>query len=344
MATPTPTQELFSRFVPEIGLRLQLPRLSRRVLKRFSEGDVKAGELAAALAENGYYQNVVVRAAGGARDAKDAPMPTESAILRLGMQRARDLICAAQLARHIRRTHIKFDANGKIQLNPAEVLKFAAATEEAASAYRPSFSDAAFAAGMVFDALREIAVHQLKSPKSVIEFLEQTHKHGVLAAKIGVEVAKGVPEATAPRFVFSACLLHNVGKAVLAMLDPHYPDFLEKCKKAQIPRAARHFFEQKRYTLTHEAYSAFCVEFFPTLSITRDAILCHHQPHALLKANREQYVLSGLICMATNMATNWTVPKNAADPVVATWLGPELKGFPVKAEALVRVAGKLQGK
>lgn len=335
-----PASELFGRFLDDIAFRLYLPKTSRRILKKFSDIDVKVSDIVEALEENAYLKHYFTRYVA-ALTKEEGPIQLESAILRFGMQNTRNLLCALQLMRHVKSSHPVLDAAGKPSIQPKDTLRFAIQVEELLSGKKEAYPDTAFAAGVVFDVLRAVAVESMSSPKSVVEFIENSFKHGLRTARLGYEISRTLPAFESSKYVFAACLLHDAGKCALAVLDPAYVDFVELCLEKGLKRPLRQLIEKRRYGYSHEVYSFLCAHYFPIFDVVKEAILFHHEPQLLATRNREQYNLASLICLATKMAEDFSAPASVGDPALEKWLGPELRAFPVKKTVLVTVAGKI---
>lgn len=333
--------ELFKRFINEVGLRLHLPRLSRRVLKRFTDTDVTVSDITALLGENAYYRHFLDKAV--APFVKEGEKPSLDLLIpRFGMQNTRNLLTAIQMTRQFRRAHPTLDESGKPKVPVTEALRYALGAEEAVSGKKGGHPDTAFVAGLVFDALAGVAANLEGGGRAALDTVDLIYQHGLKSAKIGSELAKLVPELANNKFIFAACLVHDAGKAAMAMLDPGYARFAETCLKAELPRSVRHLLERERYGFTHEVFSSLCAYYFPVLDVVREPILFHHEPYLLLPANRDHYNLAALIAVATNMATHFALPANTMDPVIDKWRGPELKDFSVKPQALITLVAKLQ--
>jgi HD-like signal output (HDOD) protein len=339
MAAETPA--LFVKFMSEIAFRLYLPRMSRAILKKFTEPDLAVGDIVSILEAYPYYRRFMT--ALTRETVKEGEKLTlDAAMLRFGMQKTRDHLCALQLMRVFKRVQKPVTENGKPAVPPAQVLKYALQAEEATLGKSPSHSEMAFAAGMLFDALEMIAVEKLDSSKIVIAYIEEIFKHGLLSAKIGVELARAVEGAPHPKHVFAACLVHDAGKAAMAMLAPEYTDFVTRCSGEGLGRPLRHAMERRRFALGHEVYSALCAQYFPLLSEVREAVLFHHEPYlAAGKRNDEMHVLASMVSLASNMANNFTLPKGNADPVYGKWYGKELAGVRLKRDRLPTIVAKL---
>src|SRR3989338_2330050 len=104
--------ELFGRFLDDIAFRLYLPKTSRRILKKFSDIDVKVSDIVEALDENAYLKHYSSRYVTPPAKEEN-PIQLESTILRFGMQNTRNLLCALQLMRHVKSSHPLLDAAGK---------------------------------------------------------------------------------------------------------------------------------------------------------------------------------------------------------------------------------------
>lgn len=334
------TPPLLHDFIEKIGNKLSLPRMSRTLLSEFASVDVTAARVSQVLKENPYYEFQFLKMFESMRKREEIP-PTEGAMVLLGMQNSRNLVIALQLIRTIKGTHPEWDKDGKLKIKAADVLKYAIRTEDLLARDKKGFVNTAFAAGLIYDALVMIASELPDGRKKILPYIDQVYAHGLKSAQIAVQLSESMADFAFKKYIFSACLIHDVGKICLAILDPTYLTFIEEAGKKDLPRSIRHFTEQKRFKLDHaEIGSMVCVSFKVFKSIDK-AILFHHDPYLLKSANKNLFQLASCICLASNMANNWRKPKDTADPLLAMWKGPELGDFKIDPKILVQSVQKL---
>ncbi len=349
---------ILTQFTEKVLARLNLPRLSRQIFFEFSSPDVTAEKVGQCLTANPYYEYQFfhfirsLKGGGGGQKDEEVEQPRiESAIVLLGMQRSRNFILALQAIRSIKGVHPDWGKDGnKLAYNPSDILKFAVKTEESLVANaqpgqkKGTHSDSAFAAGYVFDLiwlLAEALVQDATELKAVLKLIETTYAHSLRTAQLSVALGASLADFPHAKYLFSAALLHDMGKPILAILDRSYLKFTEDCDKKNLPRSVRHYAEQTRYGVNHSVLGAFAGSCIPIFRSAERAILFHHLPFLLRSAaDKSIYTLSALIQMATLMANAPQKPTGEDDPVLTLWKGPELKDIPISAKQLIEVASK----
>jgi HD-like signal output (HDOD) protein len=317
---PAIAKEFFARMAP----LLTVPRTSRALLAAFDGIDVKAEEVGRILRANPASEFLFMRAVQALAKREQAP-ELESAVVLMGMQNTRNFVVAVQLHRQVRGTLPEFDPEGKLRTKPADQLRYALKAEEG-----DEYADTAFAAGLLYDGMALAAGALCPDPsaqKVALAFLDQTFAHGLACAKLGVALGK-LPEFSAKKFAYSACLLHDLGKVAMAILDPSYVKFLEAAEKAALPRPVRLHAELERFGVTHAMLSAWCLRHARLLGEIELALEFHHDPALLRSRNKPMHQLASLVSLATQMAT-------ATDP--SAWKTPDLADFKVDAGALAAI-------
>lgn len=317
--------DLFSRFVLEVMPRLTLPPMSLGILEAFSNIDVTSEKVGEFLRRNPYYEFQFLKVISTLSKREDTPS-SEAAVVLMGMQRSRDLILGMQLYRTVKRSHPERDKDGKLLLNPQQTMKFALKTEELLSKNKDGYADTAYAGGMLFDALVLLAEAMMSDPKNVHAYIDLVYKHSLTTAKVEMNLAAQIPNFTHKKFAFSVGLIHDVGKIVMAILDPGYLKFLETCTEKDVTRQVRYYTELKNYGVTHAQIGAMVCRAFSFFKPVEPAILYHHDPY-LIRKNKVMHQLACLTALASNIAANYKIIDKDDDPVVKFWKGPELVGF-----------------
>ena len=232
-------------------------------------------------------------------------------------------------------THAEFGKDGKLRISPSDVLHYALRTEETLAGNKEGYTESAFAAGMVFDVLALIAGQLAEDKKKIRIYIDQAYAHGLRTAQIGASLVKDIPDFGHRKSVFAACMLHDVGKIALAILDPSYFSFLEECIKKDLPRAVREFAERKRFGVSHTVLGGLICHNFKVFRTIEKAVLYHHDPYMLRNRGRNLYELASMICLATNVANHFKKVDKEDDPAVANWKGPELEGFRVDTKRVI---------
>ncbi|HUP56223.1 MAG TPA: HDOD domain-containing protein [Bdellovibrionota bacterium] len=323
---PAIAKEFFARMAP----LLTVPRTSRAMLAAFDGIDVKAEEVGRILRANPASEFLFMRAVQALAKREQAP-ELESAVVLMGMQNTRNFVLAVQLHRQVRGTLPEFDSEGKLKTKPADQLRYALKAEEG-----DEYADTAFSAGLLYDGMALAAgalCPDASAQKVALSFLDQTFAHGMACAKLGVALGKKLPEFSARKFAFSACLLHDLGKVAMAILDPGYVKFLETAEKSALPRPVRHHAELARFGVTHAMLSAWCLRHARLLGEIELALEFHHDPALLRSRSKPMHQLASVVSLATQMAT-------ATDP--AAWKTPDLRELRIDAAVLpaIKSGGK----
>lgn len=338
-----PEQEpsrLLKDFLEKVAPRINLPRVSWAILESFSNIDVKAEKVAQALRSNPYYEDQFFRVIASMSKRETQPS-LESAIVLLGMQNTRNLVVALQLVRTASKAHPEWSKEGKLMMTPSDVLQYALQTEAVFIDKKTDYVDTAYAAGVLFDAMIQIMIHVGDGDKKVREYIDNIYKHSLRTAQISMEIVKTMPDFSFKKFAFSAGLIHDIGKAAMAILQPSYMNFQEECVKREIPRAIRILCERQKYGTDHAAIGALVCSSFKIFKGVDRAILFHHEPYLLKSVDKNLFQLSSLICLATNMASNFKKTDKADDPVFALWKTLEIKDFMVEPKQMIAAAAKV---
>ena len=331
---------LFSTFIEKIAPKMTPPKTSTVILRSFANIDVRAKKITECLVNNPYYQHQFLRLIDALKIHQEQP-GLEAAVVLLGMENSRNHLLAMQLTRTIQHTHPEWSKDGKLKVNPEEVLRYALKTETALAGDRRGYADTGYAAGYLYDIMYCLTEEFSEEKKKVHQYMDQVFMHGLKTAIIGSELADGVPEMAFKKFVFSACLLHDIGKVAMAILNPDYIKFVEDSKKRWLPRSVRQFAETKRFGVNHAVLSAICCNRFKMFKPIEKAVLYHHEPFRLKEINKHQFQLSSIICLATNVSNYYRRAEKMTDPILDHWEGPEVKDFKYDRKKLVDCINKL---
>ncbi len=331
---------IFKDYIEKVASKIELARTSYSILEAFLNIDVTAEKLAACLKANPYYEYQFLQYIQSISKREDQPS-LEAATVLLGMQNSRNLVVALQLMRTVKGVHPEWGGDGKLKLTPKDHLKYALKTEEALLGDKSGYSDTAYAAGLVFDFLAAVALDIMEDSKAVLAYIDQVYSHSLRAAQVGVKIAQVMPEFGFKKYLFSACLIHDVGKIIMAVLNPKYIQFTEEMSKNEVPRAIRYYTEKKFFGINHSVFSAMSCHDFRIFKILEDALLYHHEPYLLKSTNKNLSQLASMICLATNIANHFKKTDKTDDPVVSLWKGHELKGFNVDMKQVVSAVAKM---
>ena len=333
--------EIFIDFVEKVAPKLQLGNTSWAIIEAFSNIDVTAERVSQVIRGNPYYESVFKSVVEGM--AKREEMPSlEGSIVLVGMQNFRNFVIALQMLRSVTGLHPEWDKDGKLKLNPADSIRYALKTEELLLSGKSEYSDTAYAAGLVYDVLAAAINAISDDKKKVLAYLDAVYAHGLRTAQIGMELANLVPDMGFRKYVFSACLIHDVGKIGISLVRPAYVNFVEESKKKEWPRPVRQFTEIEKWGVDHTVIGALVCHAFKIFRPIEKVIQFHHDPYLLKSRNKNLYQLASLVSLATNIANNFKKTDRLDDPVVATWKGTELRDFKIEMHSVLDVVSKVQ--
>ncbi len=331
--------KIYTQFLEQIAPKIALRPTSSAILGAFVKIDVTSQKIATALRANPYYLHYFKRVLEGRIQRTDA-LGLEAGIVQLGMQNSRNIVISLQAYRSVLGGNPALDDKGQLEYRPEELLKYAVKTEELLSIDRSGYSDTAYAAGLIFDLLSLMTQDLGERKVKVQTYLAQTYLQGLRTAKIAMELAQDLPDFSYRKFLFSACLIHNVGKVAMAILDPEYLTWLDEVRRQELPRTVRHFAEGYRFGMTHASFSAMICHTFKLFQPIEKAILHHHDPHRV-KNQKNIYELACLISLSTSMANQFRKVSSIQDPIIATWRGLELKDFKITNRTIVTASSRI---
>jgi hypothetical protein len=326
---------LVGKFFSELARGLIVPRTSRMLLGEFAGIDVTAERVAALIRANPAYEFLFMRHVRAIAKREEV-LHLESAVVLFGMQNSRNWLVGLQLHRQLRGAFPDFDAEGRLITPAAELVKYATRAEDAWSADRDGYADTAYLAGLHFDLLAFAAAKlEPARQKAVHEVLEELYAAGVERAQVAARLARALPKFSGRKYVFSACLLSDIGKAAMALLEPGYLKFVELVEKAPPPRAVRVQAELERFGTAHAALSSWIVQFAGLLRPIAPALEFHHDP--VLIRGHAMHELAALVSLATVIASDDRKPASPDDPLLSEWLTPDLQDLGLSDQALAQV-------
>jgi len=337
-----PDSPVFQKFMEVIVPMVDLPRTSQFVLEAFMAKDVTAEKLSMAMKGNAYYERTFYQVIDALSKRKEGdPQPTlEAAIVLMGMQNSRNLILGVQMLRSVLGTHPEWTPEGKLKTAPKDYLKYALALEESNAGKKEDYLDLAFSAGVLFDMFVMISEAQ-EHKKKLTPYIDTIYKRGLKTAVIASEISKVVPEFGFRRYVYAACLVHDIGKVAMAVLDPAYLDFQDELSKKDLPRALVKHAELKRFGINHSVLGALICEYFKVFAPFSGAILYQHEPYLLMSRQKKLFELAALISFATNIASNFKKIDKLDDPVIERWKTPELGTYKIDMGKVFKAIAKV---
>lgn len=333
---------LFKDFLDKIFHALALSDTSLSILGAFSNIDVTAERVCQVIRANPYYENVFLRVIETLGKRQEMPS-LEGAVVLLGMQNFRNLIISTQAVRTVVGNHVEWDKEGKLKLLPNDILKYAIRAEDHLLTTKSAYSDTAYAAGLVFDLLVLVSAVHAQDKKKHAAFIDNVFNHGMRTAQIGLELVKLIPDFGFKKYIFAACLLHDVGKVCTALINPDYLNFLEEGRKKEWPRAVHDYVENTKFNVHHSVFGGLVCFSNRMFRPIEKVIECHHSPYLLYHKNKNLFQLASLVCLSTNIANHFKKTDRVDDPIVQQWKGVELRDFKIDMRSVVKsVAESIQ--
>lgn len=172
-----------------------------------------------------------------------------------------------------------------------------------------------YSAAAIFDAFRLYAETRLGvQSQMVVDFIEQQYIHGERTAKVLIALSKKMKTLELVEYAIPAALLHDVGKAALAVLDPAYVTATGVWERNQLPRSLRVFAEERLCGITHPLMSYLVVRTCPSLHPMGKIVLHHHDSYVLnAPQDKPLQDLAATLSLSSNIArTLMALPVDAA--------------------------------
>jgi len=344
---------LWAEFHRKIAIHVPLGPTAMALLQAFANVDVTAERMAQVIRGNPYFETLFHRVVESVSKREQAPS-TEAAIVLMGIQNSRNLIIANQMLRTVRGGYPEWTKEGKLKVLSSDILKIALRCEEALSARKDPYADLGFVGGVLFDLVGQIGQDIAEEKKRVAALIDAVQDHGLKSAAYAPELSRGLTGFPYGKFASVACLVHDIGKPVMAILDRRYLAFQDEMIKKDVPRALRFHLERSLFGTDHARVGAAMLRLYPPLRAVAAAISHHHAPffggdpaelgetvagekgERLARTATRQ--LAALVSMASNMASKPKKLENPADPAIASWKGAEFGEFEIAPDAVVKAS------
>jgi HD-like signal output (HDOD) protein len=303
---------------------MRLPRATRQVLTTLGSLDANVKHLAGVVRKNPLIERMLLEEfkqrskAGSSRLMQSL----EAVLTGLGVQRVRNLVCAAQVQ--------------SIEGAEAPEQKIRYALQSDALGY-----EHLFAAGLVYDRMRFVIKSEFSTSATILQTLDQNFQVGLRSALITAELVSHLKGFSLARFAPAAALLKDAGKVVLAIIHgQNYSSHLGLIQRQGLSRILAHFVEEKRFGLSHECFSSeliACLGLFPA-EVER-GVLFHHEPYLLNKGSRDTYWLASVLALSSNIEKNVQFIGSSIEEAKRRCFTTELKGFElISAEQALQAA------
>jgi hypothetical protein len=281
-----PTSELFSRFLNEIAPSVRLLPPVATTLEFFGERDRQLARIADAYRCFPAVNKEFIQYIRHIRDLKEDKTQTEDqaldqAIAIFGLDNAKHLLICIDLLGSIQKKPIRWwnGRTAKIEFESKRVLRYANKSYEQFE-HANRFPYRVFAAGLVFDGLRIYAETAGGGRKTAtLEYIEGVYNQGEQIGQVVNALAKEVKMIELGEFAIASAILSNIGKVVMAILDPTYIQFATLQERTGLARPLRIFSEKKRYGVSHNFFGYLLCGTFNMFRPVAEAILYSHEPY-----------------------------------------------------------------
>jgi hypothetical protein len=337
---------IFHEFSGKILPRLVLPLMSRSLLETYRNPDATADRVAVHIDRNPYYGELLLRRvdalSGGKLEGRGAP---SGALVQLGMQGSRNLLLALQAVRTASQAPVGWGKDGKKpEFEISDVLRYALNTEAWLEKDPAENSEIGFAAGLLHDVTDLVARETIREPallKETRSYIDTMYKKGFLAAKVATMASRLLPDFALRKYVFSAALMHGVGKSLLAITDPAYLAFQVQADEKSLAAPIRIYLEKKRFGVSYPQISWLACAAMGVFQEVERALLFHCEPFLLRQDSKAEYELAQLVRLGANMAEHPDKIDHEDDAKLLLWKGPELAGLKLTSKQLMEIAKKL---
>lgn len=333
---------LLKAILEKVTPKIALGATSMAIIQAFANIDVTAERMAQIIQGDPYFEDLFQRVVAS-MSKREQPPSVEAAIVLMGIQNSRNLIVANQILRSVKSGFPEWTKEGKLKVLSSDFVKFGLKTEESLVAKKDPMSDLGFVAGLIFDVLLQLAQEDAEEKKKVLALIDAIYDHGMKSAGYGAVLARSLSGFPYTKFVFPICLLHDVGKIVMAIFDKRYLAFLDEMAKKDVPRPLRHRLERDRFGVDHAFIGSTVIRAYPPFRALSGAVLLHHSPFWGEGGGQSKSTtttqglrqLAAVISLSSNMASKAKKIDNPADPIIAIWRGSELRDFDFPNDAIV---------
>ena len=356
---------LFVDFLEKLAPKLTLLPAVLTTLQLFENHDVRLAKISEAFEAHPGNSAAFIKFIRLNRVLEEVDSRSlEQTIPRYGLDSARDLVLCIALHETIQKKPFPWNAQtSRPDIEPRSMIPFA--LDCAASLGEGNrYAHQVFAAGLVFDSLRLYAEANLgEQKKPVIDYITRVFRHGKSTAQVFLALSKQMKTLELAEFALATAVLHDVGKAVMAVLSPDYVGFVTQLEREKITRSLKVYAEEKRYGVSHSLFGYLACGTYPMFRPIARAVMYHHDPY-VLDATREAPLrdLANTVSLATNIAqSNLKLPSDSSiqvkyksdqdqeaakklteESVKKLWMRPELENHELSPTKIHQIIQELK--
>jgi HD-like signal output (HDOD) protein len=334
-------------FISEILNKINLPTTTRLILEKLIQIDAKAETFAKIIVKNQALENALVtqlRALG----VKNEISQLENYLVLMGIHNVRNFICAYQNIRQFKKTKPKLGSDGKYDLQIHENLRFALKAEDYAIQKKIPYPDTIFAAGYLFDRIYLF----FKNSKSELlpsfyRHLDENFQHGLKTARICYEIYKNNPQIGYGKYIFSAGLIHDIGRSVMEWLyrneTYNYHRYLLLIAKKSYDEETALAIESSLFGVNHGLFSGLYLWGTEIFRPIEKALLFHHEPFLLEEIAPDQVALAQLVLISSTMAKKINRIEKLDDKILKSWIPTQAGLVKINGNHLLQAMNSISG-
>jgi hypothetical protein len=338
------TSSLWTDYLQRIAPKLPYSGTAEEILQGFVNIDMTAEKFGQILRSNRYYEGQLGRLLDGMAKREVTPS-LEASVVLIGIANARNFVLSILLQRSVQGIHPDWTAEGKLKVQPSEILKASLKVEELLVEKKDPYSDLGFAAGLVWDTLA-YAVQQDFPPdirKKAQAWIDSQWEPAVQTGLLAQELVRGVGECSLSKYAFVSAILLPLGKSVAAYLDPKFLPFQDLLVKKNVPSGLRAQLEQRAFGMDFCTFSAAIAENYPWFRPSLNALALYSSPWIAEKADpKGAWPLIGALRLASAMLADPVAIEKPDDPRIQLWKGGLLKNLKVDPAVIVKASQRFK--
>jgi len=339
VATPRVWGEYMSRLAP----LLPYTPTCEEILQGFVNIDMTADKLGGILKTNPYYGAQFIRLVDSMAKREITPS-VEASVVLVGMANSRNFVLSLLLHRSVKNQHAEWTKEGKLKVQPSEILRACLKVEEALTEIKDPYSDLGFAAGLVWDTVAFAAQgfpgdQKKKAQPYADSLVDAAIQAGLIAQALG----RGVSDFALGKYAFSTALLVPVGRVILAHLDAGFFPLMDLFAKKTMSPLLRENLERQKFGLDSSWLSAAVCENYPWFRPLVSALALYSSPWVAQKSDpKAAYSLAAVVRLAYAIQAEPACIEKPDDPRIAQWKGSILKDFKIDPASIIKATQRFK--
>lgn len=275
-----------------------------KLLKKVISGDEQNTDYEEILEQDSFFSKVIL--SESYKLTHNEPLRNLShGVSLLGKEKVRKFIFAHSICRLF---DPKADVNFKTIAQSASTLKRSIEAENLTKQFTSEKPELGFCCGIIFDIFEAWLSSDSDLKKSYSAFFTETWQHSLRAALIAATLTQRLrAKITNSRLVFSASLLHDIGRLMLALCEPEsYPrliiDFNNMQKKTPHSDNYLEYLEQYEFGFTHSSIGSLLIWQFEPLREVEAFVEYHHSIDLIGLRYKNQNANSLVISLSDKIA------------------------------------------